>query len=88
MGAACMRARLRQHAPARASLSRAATCGSFPFLQVEQLEVEQGADQAGVIPFHAPPLTDSPAPPRVNGTAALVRRRAAGAGSVRVLRRT
>ncbi len=50
-------------------------------LQVEQLEVEQqepaGGDQGGVIPFHAPPLTDSrpPPQPRVNGAASPMVRR-------------
>lgn len=57
--------------------------------QVEQLETEQQvpptSDQ-GVIPFHAPPLTDSPPPPRVNGTAPVVRAAECGCllGALRV----
>lgn len=41
--------------------------------EVEQLETEQqvpaAADQGGVIPFMAPPLTDSPPPPRATSPA-------------------
>lgn len=52
---------------------------SRPLVQVEQLETEQqvpaAADQGGVIPFMAPPLTDSPPPPRATSPAPTVRAR-------------